>query len=50
MLKIYQLTSDEYIQLLASGMYYELYPEGTGNYESDCKLSHDGKFKIEENL
>ncbi len=47
-IKIYQMTNKEYISLLATGMFKELYPEATGNYESDIKLSHKGKFKIEK--
>lgn len=41
--KIKDLTMVEYCLLLNSG----LYPEATGIYEEDVKLSKEGKFKIE---
>lgn len=46
--KLCQFTREQYYQLLSTGMYHELYPEGTGNYESDVKLSHENGFKIEQ--
>ena len=45
--KIKDLTIGEYLLLLNSGLFYELYPEATGEYELDVKLSKEGKFKIE---
>ena len=45
--KIKDLTIGEYLSLVNSGLFYELYPEATGNYEEDVKLSKEGKFKIE---
>ena len=45
--KIKDLTMGEYCLLLNSGLFFELYPEATGIYEEDVKLSKEGKFKIE---
>lgn len=45
--KIKNLTQGEYLLLLNSGLFYELYPEATGDYELDVKLSKESKFKIE---
>lgn len=46
--KIKNFTIEEYNYLLGSGMFWELYPEATGNYEEDKKLSEEGKFSIEK--
>ena len=45
--KIKDLTIGEYYLLLNSGLFFELYPEATGIYEEDVKLSKKGRFKIE---
>ena len=46
--KIKLMTIQEYILLKETGMFWELYPEATGNYQKDRELSEIGKFKIEE--
>ena len=46
--KIKLMTIQEYILLKETGMFWELYPEATGNYQKDRELSEKGKFKIEE--
>ena len=45
--KIKDFTEEEYLTLLNSGMFWELYPEATGIYEKDVELSKQGKFNIE---
>ena len=45
--KIKDLTLGEYLLLVNSGLFFELYPEATGSYDEDIKLSKEGKFKTE---
>jgi translation elongation factor EF-G len=47
--KIKYMDESEYKGFIASGMFYELYPEATGNYVEDMELSKGNKFKIETN-
>lgn len=42
------MTIQEYTLLKETGMFWELYPEATGDYQKDRELSAQGKFKIEE--
>lgn len=46
--KISSLTMPEYVELKYSGMFWEWYPEATGNYNEDKVLSNEGKFEIEK--
>lgn len=45
--KIKDLTEDEYLMLLNSGMFWELYQEAVGDYKKDKELSEQNKFSIE---
>lgn len=45
--KLKDFTKEEYLKLLNSGMFWELYPEASGFYEKDVFLSKQNKFKIE---
>jgi len=45
--KIKDLSKEEYLLLVNSGMFWELYPEATGIYEEDIKSSQNNKFNIE---
>lgn len=35
--KIKEMTKEHYDNLKKSGMFWELFPKATGNYEEDCK-------------
>lgn len=48
MKKIKLMTIQEYTLLLESGMFWEWYPEATGDYNKDRALSAQGKFKFEQ--
>jgi len=48
MVKIKSMSEDEYLMLKATGMFWVLYPEATGCYNADKKLSQQNKFKIEQ--
>lgn len=50
MKKIKDLTIHEYILLKSSGMFWEIYPEATGDYEKDKILSATNKFNIESDM
>lgn len=38
----------EYSKLMDSGMFWELYPEATGEYLTDKAMSAQGKFRVED--
>jgi hypothetical protein len=45
--KLCFFTKEQYELLLHSGMFWELYPEATGDYEKDKELSRNNEFEIE---
>jgi hypothetical protein len=46
--KIKYFTVKEYKSLKKTGIFWELYPEATGNYIEDVILSINNKFSIEK--
>ena len=46
--KLKDYTKEEYLLLLNSGMFWELYPEATGIYEADKDMSNNNCFNIED--
>lgn len=47
MKKICELNKEDYVKLKYSSMFWKLYPEATGDYVKDWKLSKNCKFQIE---
>lgn len=43
---LYSISKEDYIRLVKSGMFWELFPEATGKYEVDMEMAKNDFKKV----